>query len=136
MAALVLDSGAVLALAGARSRPTPARRVQAALELAHKRDVVVRIPTPVLAECYRSGDQDVAVDRVVKNAGEPVAPDVSSARVAGRVLARSRFDSAHAVDALVVASVVRLGGGVVATGDIDDITRLAAAHPNVRVWPI
>lgn len=36
-----------------------------------------------------------------------------------------------AVDALVVATAVRLGGGIVLTHDPIDLTRLAAQHPNV-----
>src|SRR2546428_2604873 len=64
------------------------------------------------------------------------------ARVAGELRHRDRLDSCHVVDCLVVATAVRLGAGLIATGDTGDIRRLAGAHPNVRVhaldgrsWP-
>lgn len=37
---------------------------------------------------------------------------------------------------MVVATAVRLGGGIVATADVEDITALAAEHANVRVWSL
>jgi len=37
------------------------------------------------------------------------------------------------VDAHVVAAAVEGGGGLVLTGDCDDLTRLAASYPNVHV---
>jgi hypothetical protein len=36
----------------------------------------------------------------------------------------------------VVATAVRLGGGVIATSDPDDLRALAADHPNVRIWSL
>ena len=41
-----------------------------------------------------------------------------------------------AVDALVVATAVRLGGGLILTHDPADIEMLAANHLNVRVAPV
>jgi hypothetical protein len=38
-----------------------------------------------------------------------------------------------AIDALVVATAIRFGGGIVATHDPDDLRRLAARHPNVSI---
>ncbi len=58
------------------------------------------------------------------------------ARVAGTLLGREGLDSCHAVDAFVVATAVRLGGGVIATHDPTDLARLAQAHPNVKVAAI
>ena len=37
------------------------------------------------------------------------------------------------VDAVVVATAIRLGGGIVATGDPDDLGPLARDHANVKV---
>ena len=39
----------------------------------------------------------------------------------------------QSVDAHVVAAAAEAGGGVVLTGDADDLTRLAASYPNVHV---
>ncbi len=58
------------------------------------------------------------------------------ARVAARLLARDGLDSCHVVDALVVAAAVRFGGGVVLTGDPDDLRSLARDFPNVSVSPV
>ena len=38
-----------------------------------------------------------------------------------------------AVDALVVATAIRFGGGVILTCDVDDLRNLAADHANVTV---
>ena len=38
-----------------------------------------------------------------------------------------------AVDALVVATATRFGGGIILTHDVDDLRNLAAAHANVVV---
>jgi len=58
----------------------------------------------------------------------------ATAKVAGALLFRDGLDSCHAVDAFVVASAIRLGGAVIATGDPDDITSLARDHGNVTVF--
>jgi len=41
-----------------------------------------------------------------------------------------------AIDALVVATAIRLGGGIVATHDPDDMRLLAARHLNVAILNI
>ena len=41
-----------------------------------------------------------------------------------------------AVDALVVATALRLGGGVVLTHDPNDFNLLVAGRPNVRIVAI
>ncbi len=41
-----------------------------------------------------------------------------------------------AIDALVVATAIRLGGGLILTHDPDDLSALAAGHPNVRIGQI
>ena len=58
------------------------------------------------------------------------------ARVAGHLLAGLDAGSERAVDALVVATAIRFGGGIVATHDPDDVRRLAAGHPNVAIFDI
>jgi len=42
----------------------------------------------------------------------------------------------HTVDAFVIATSVRLGGGIVATADPDDLRSLARDHPKVSVESI
>ena len=136
MAALVLDSTAVSALAGARSGEAK-RRVRALLTEALNRDADVAVPTAVLAETYRGEGSDAAIDRLLGSRGiRTVTTGRRIARTAGALRHRFRLDSCHVVDCLVVATTVRLGGGVVATGDPEDMRRLASVHPNVVVQTI
>jgi len=58
------------------------------------------------------------------------------ARIAGHLLASIGAASDMAVDALVVATARRLGGGLVMTHDPVDMRRLAANSPNVAISPI
>ena len=58
------------------------------------------------------------------------------ARLAGALRARDGLDSCHTVDAFVVATSVRLGGGIIATGDPSDLSALARDPPNVRIEAI
>jgi hypothetical protein len=59
--------------------------------------------------------------------------DRSFARLVGGVLTGAKVDSHHLADAHVVATAVEAGGGVVLTGDEDDLTMLAAAYANITV---
>lgn len=125
---LILDSGAVIALArrDARTKAFLAR----ALELG----ALVEIPVVVVAETVRAGPHDTPVHRVLKAVGSvPEAREVHG-RTAGRLLGAAR--SAHTVDALVVAHAVEAGGAHILTGDREDLERLAASHPEVRIHPL
>jgi predicted nucleic acid-binding protein len=88
----------------------------------------------VLAEVYRGTPADSMIDRLVNGVATTVGLDLRTARTAGQLRAQARRGSA--VDAIVVATAVRLGGGVVATSDPDDLSALAADHPNVKVWSL
>ncbi len=136
MSFLVLDSEAVSALAAPRERGAAARRAQAVLTEAARRNALVRIPAAVLAEVYRGSRRDAGVNRVVGRGNRVVALDHRIARIAGGLLGRDQLDSCHAVDASVVATAVGLGGAVIATGDPDDIRSLARDHRNVVVQPL
>ena len=92
------------------------------------------MPLPVLAEVYSGDATDAAVDRLFVNGVRRLGLDLRTTRLAGRL--RSRAGTGSAVDAIVVATAVRLGGGVLATADPDDFRRLAADHPNVTIWSL
>ena len=62
-----------------------------------------------------------------------VTTGVRIARIAGHLLAAVEAGSDMAVDALVVATAVRLGGGLILTHDPSDLESLAAGLSNVRV---
>lgn len=123
---LVLDSGAVIALA--KLEP----RARAALTAAWENGAEVVVPAVVLAETTRgNGPRDAGVNRVLKAVGNVAPTSEDRGRTAGALLARA--GSSATVDALVVAEAVQAGGGVVLTGDADDLRRLAADHPHVVI---
>jgi len=95
------------------------------------------VPSAVLVELYRGGGTDEPVDQVLgRGFVRVVTTGVRIARVAGHLLARAGSGSEMAVDSLVVATAIRLGGGLIVTHDPTDLGRLAADHPNVRLASI
>lgn len=137
MAVLVLDSEALSALA----RPGQAERrhqlVRAALRSAHQRNFPVRVPSAVLVELYRGGGTDAAIDSVLSRGfAQVVTTGARTARIAGHLLADAGAGSELAIDALVVATAIRFGGGMVLTHDPVDLIRLAAGHANVAIAAI
>ena len=123
---LILDSGAVIAL----SRND--QRARAALAAAWEAGVEMSIPSVVVAETVRGSARDAPVNRIVRAVGEVTAADERIGRTAGALLGATRSD-ATVVDAVVVASAVALGGGVVLTGDPGDLEPLASDHPEVVI---
>lgn len=87
------------------------------------------VPIAVLAEVFRGDASDAGVDRLLLHGLRRAGLDLRTVRTAGRLRTRARVGSA--VDAPVVATAVRLGGGVVATSDPDDISALASDQSNV-----
>ncbi|MGH9244504.1 MAG: PIN domain-containing protein [Acidimicrobiales bacterium] len=123
---LILDSGAVIALSRRDDR------ARAALASAWEIGAEVSIPAVVVAETIRgSGPKDAPVDRVIAAVGEVGVTDEATGRVAGALLGAARSDAT--IDALVVADAVERGGGVILTGDPDDLGRLAEGHPAVVI---
>lgn len=125
---LILDSGAVIAL----SRND--LRARAALAAAREAGVEVSIPSVVVAETVRGSAKDASVNRVIKAVGEVTSVDESIGRTAGSLLGGAR--STSTVDALIVASAIELGGGVVLTGDPDDLEPLASGRDEIVVVPL
>lgn len=92
------------------------------------------MPLPVLVEVYRGAPSDATIDRVVNRTGKPLGLDRRTARLAGGL--RTLAGRGSAVDAVVVATAVRLGGAIIATGDPGDLKALASRHSNVKVWSL
>ncbi|MEX0427628.1 hypothetical protein AB3X52_08360 [Nocardioides sp. DS6] len=92
----------------------------------------------MLAEQYRGGRYDQIVDSCLgRHTGIGVADTTRIlARTIGNLLARAGRGSADHVDASVVAAALAAGGGVIATGDPDDLNGLAADLPGVRIEPL
>lgn len=137
MAVLVLDSEAVSALARPRQNPARHDRVRAAMRSAHQRNAPVRVPSVVLVELYRGRGLDEAVDSVLSRGfAQVVTTGARTARIAGHLLSDAGAGSEMAIDALVIATAVRFGGGIVATHDPGDLANLAAGNPNVAIFEI
>jgi len=135
MSALVLDVEALSLLArGGRGERTVRSALTAAL--AASSDVVV--PAAVLSELYRGGGHDQAVDACMSREGglAVVATDRGLARRIGHLLAAAGRGSEHHVDASVVAVCAAAGGGVVLTGNAEDLTHLSGGSPGITIEPV
>ena len=136
MTVLILDTRALEVVADPKADIGAARRMRDILTSAARMGIPVRVPTAVLAEAYCGIPADAALDRVLGHGIRPITMGQSMARLAGGLRYRDRLDSCHTIDALVVATAIRLGGGLVATGDPDDLRSLAREHPNIKVQPL
>jgi predicted nucleic acid-binding protein len=126
LARLILDSGAVIALADRDSR------VRAfVLRATRNRDLIV-VPAVVLAETTRGGPRDAPVNQVLKDIDEIAPATEKTGRMAGRLLATSGMSDAT-VDALIAAEAVLGGPAVVLTGDQDDFSALLGQHQHVLI---
>ena len=104
---------------------------------AHQRNIPVRIPSVVLVELFRGRGTDETIDGLLaRGFAQVVTTGVRMARIAGHLLANADAGSEMAIDALVVATAIRFGGGIVVTHDPDDIRLLAARHPNVSTFSV
>lgn len=135
--ALILDSEAVNALAQPTARRVLAERAATILRVAHQKRALIRVPAPVLAEVCRGVRYDSAINHLLNNPGVRVVElDRAAAQQAGQMLTRLKLSSAHAIDAFVVAAALQFDTAVIATGDPDDIRRLAAPFPKIGVFAL
>lgn len=133
MTAVILDTRALEVIADPKADPRSTQLVRDLLALAARTRTPVRVPTAVLAEAYHNSAADAAIDRVLGTGIRPITLGRSMARHAGGLKHRGRLDSCHTVDAVVVATAIRLGGGIIATGDPGDLNSLARDHVNIKV---
>ena len=124
----VLDSGAVTWLAESSKRT-------AAVVIGLRRRGLwpPLIPSAVLIECL-TGDnrRDVAVNRLIRTCD--IAAELPRALARRSAILRTAARRGSAVDALLVATAEP--GGLVLTGDPDDLRPLAASAINVTVRAI
>lgn len=136
MSVVVLDSEAMWSLT--RRPGVDPKGTLAALTAARDNGWDVVVPAAVLAELYRGRTQQQSVDAALSAHGDikVVPTDQPLARQIGTLLAQARMGSEHHVDATVVAVALAAGGGLVVTGDLDDLQLLAAHAPGVAVEPL
>lgn len=131
---VTLDSEAFNAFAGPDS--VRKQRVRRILRTAQRLGRDVFVPSLVLAELYRGRGHNQLVDACLAREKASLATrdtDRDLARIVGGVLAEASARSTVIVDAHVVAVAVEAGGGIVVTGDEDDVERLAAPYHHVVV---
>jgi predicted nucleic acid-binding protein len=130
---VVLDAGALSALAGRPARRS--REVRAALRAAERLNREVVVPAVILAELYCGPRHNPIVDACLsRETGIRVrTTDRAFARLVGGVLAAASAGSEHLADAHVVAAAVERGGGIALTTDRVDLGLLAASYRNVMV---
>jgi predicted nucleic acid-binding protein len=129
-----LDTAALDALADTDSPEK--RRVRRALQAAQRTGSDVVVATVVLAELYRGSRRNQRVDALIARSGGVIDcrdTDRRLARLVGGVLHAAGAGSEDMVDAHVVAAAVEVGGGIVLTGDTDDLERLAAPYRTIVV---
>jgi predicted nucleic acid-binding protein len=130
---LILDSEGVNALAHPDERGVASIRASAITRRARTDHAAIVIPLVVLAEVYRGIGSDVKIDRLVRSL-DRIPATLGLTRLAGAL--RARAGRGSAVDAIVVATAIRLGGALIATADPEDLSALAANHSNVKVWSL
>lgn len=121
---LLLDSEAI---SGAAHGPAARRdKVRALVTEMRRRELPVATVAAVLAEVVRGRAADAGVFSSLRRERVEVRPvDTATGVRAGQLLGATRAGSDMAVDAFVVAAGDLAGGAVVATGDPDDVRRLA-----------
>jgi predicted nucleic acid-binding protein len=123
MAGLTLDTGALIGFE--RSD----RRVLIHLKNAELQGCQVTVPTTVITEAWRGGSRSARIARLVEACVvEPLGQEL--ARAAGEAIGSVK--GGGAVDAIVMASAASRGDRVL-TSDFDDLDRLRACFPAVRV---
>ncbi len=129
---VVLDAEAFTALI--EKHHVGNRRVRQVLEAARRVGADTVTPALVLAELFRGTAREAAIDDMTGREADPISRDTDKhlAREVGRVLAAAGRGSDYIVDAHVVA-VAAQSGGLVLTGDPDDITSLAGSRPDITV---
>ncbi len=135
---VVLDAAGLEQLAAGR----PADRFRALLAVAAERGREVVVPAVVCVEVCRGAPRTRAVEAALgrharvrgrRPAVTVVDVDLPLAKQIGAILHAAGAATEDLVDASVVAVAVAGGGGLVVTEDRDDIERLAAVVPAVRI---
>ena len=121
MTALVLDSGALIAL------DRNDRATWAILRVACDEGDSIRVPAGAIAQAWRDGSRQVLLGRALKYC-EEIALDGPVARAAGLLCGRTgTADVIDASVAVAAAGSARYDGVAVVTSDPQDVSALLAA---------
>lgn len=134
---VVLDAEALSALAGPDS--ISKQKVRRILRRARLLGRDAFVPSLVLAELYRGHGRNRLVDAcLARERGSLDSRDTDRrfARIVGGVLAAADAGSAMIVDAHVVALALESGGGVIVTGDQDDLNMLSSPYRHITIEPV
>jgi predicted nucleic acid-binding protein len=127
----VLDSEGLWVVA--RNDSNDARAVLAASRLA---GVPVLVPAAVLAETVFGDERDARANQALKRL-QVIPLTEAVARSAAELKRLAGMSGVAATtDAVVVATSVAAGGGVVLTSDVDDVRALASCARGTRVRPV
>lgn len=135
---LVLDAAGLDQLAST----SPSDSLRGLMRQAWDRDSPFLVPAVVCAEVCRGAPRTRRVEAALaryrtRSSHRPVIKvvptDLGLARQVGAVLHSVKASTEDIVDAHVVSVCIPFGGGLVVTSDPDDIHRLAAAVPSIRV---
>jgi predicted nucleic acid-binding protein len=122
---ITFDTGALIAIERGRDRML--RVVRAAEQTA----TPIVVPSVALAEWWRGRPSRHMALLLAGVAIEPMGESLAAS--AGEAMAA--VPSATTIDAIVMASAARRGG-VVYTSDVDDLQRLQAYFPEVRILAV
>jgi predicted nucleic acid-binding protein len=121
---VTFDTGVLVALERRKQRAWDTYR------RLHERQAPITVPAAVMGEWWR-GRTDVREAICLSVRVEPLTDSI--ARLAGEAMAKVKRTTT--IDAFVMASAA-LRGDVVYTADVDDLERLTAFFPGVRVLSI
>ena len=125
---MVLDSEGLWVVA--RNDSEDARAV---LTASHQAGVPVLVPAAVLAETLFGDERDTRANQALKKL-QVIPLTESVARSAAELKRLAGMNGVAAtIDAVVVATSVAAGGGVVLTSDIDDVRALANCAAGIRI---
>ena len=125
MAVLVLDAGVLIA----HERGDRAPAVW--LDRAAREGVDIAVAAPTIAEVWRDGSRQARLARLL-NVCRIIDCDRQLARSGGEIMAQA--SSREALDAIVVAAAVTVGGAIL-TDDLSDLRPLGAAA-GIRIVPL
>lgn len=129
---LLLDSEAISAVA--RGPDHRRDRVRALVTEMRSRELPIATVAAILAEVVRGRPADAGVFSGLRRHRVEVHPVNTRVAVrAGEILAAIGAGSEMAVDAFLVADADLRGGAIIATCDLDDLSRLASLASRVRV---